>query len=145
MASGSTFAYVSNVDTYLYDTAAFLPSSSSVWVDAPFQDGGFSVPIRGSNAIHLRRTQAYDAAGNLTEAIDYGQVSGSTPVDRPIQTTNEWSATDTAWPLSVSALGREYRLKSAETKYLLDGGGAGPLLTASSGTGRCGAQAVIHL
>lgn len=127
---GVTFTYIAAVDTRLYDTNAFVPSSSSETNYTPFQTA-YSVPVRASGGVVLRRRQTYDSAGNMTQAIDDGQVNGGTPIDRPIATTYEWTSTDTSWPAAVSALGREYRLKSVETKYLP--GGAGPLLTASSG------------
>jgi len=123
---GTRFAYASRVDTYLYDTAAFVSSPSTAQYFTPGQ-AELTIPIR-AGAAHLRRRQQYDARGNLTASWDDGQVDlAGAARDRPIKTVYTWEPEVGA----VSALGHQYRLHRTSTVY--DAGGSGSLLSAASG------------
>jgi RHS repeat-associated protein len=91
-----TYVYEKQTDTFLYDTAPFLPvlnrTQSIADVDlSPYPPA--LVPVRGSVARHLQKTMALDIIGNLTSVVDSGDVGdvSSTPPDPVITHSVMWS------------------------------------------------------
>jgi len=127
---GVGFVFASAEHTLVYDTDAFSAAPSTITVSTPLETT-YTVAVKGPHD-HLRRRQARNAAGKMTDSWDDGRVNGSgQPIDRPIRSIYDWQTTDAVFPAAKDALGSDYLLRSIETKY--DPGGAGSLLTASDG------------
>jgi RHS repeat-associated protein len=82
------FAYVSDVNNFLYDTDVSNQGGASSWVAYDVNDQYVrNVPIRNTNGVaHLRKRLTLDDVGNTLTSIDDGRVQDDlSPIDRPIR------------------------------------------------------------
>jgi RHS repeat-associated protein len=86
------WAYPNLVDTIIYDTTAWSPSSETTPVT--ISNGGReafwtgTVPVRSRNHVRIRMEQQLDALGNVVWHVDRGRVKDDgTPIDQPVTRT----------------------------------------------------------